>query len=439
MPKKPGHPDGWARRAIGDVAAVSFSSVDKKSVAGEVPVRLCNYMDVWKNHYIDADLPFMESTATPREIKQFTLVKHDVLLTKDSETKEDIADPAVVRTDRDDLVLGYHLALLRPDPKKAYGPFIAAQLALPQFRAQFVRVANGATRYGLGIDEVRNGTLLLPGVEEQETIAEYLGAVDAAIDATRGVIEQTRRLKTAVLQDLLTRGLPGRHSEFREVKGLGQVPRAWKIIELGEMGREGEPVTKTGPFGAQLGTKDFCDAGTPVLNIGNVQPGYLGLDALDFVNAKKAAQLAAYRLRAGDLVFSRSATIGRTAVVPAEAEGWLMSYHLIRVRLDSHRFIPTFVMSSILNSPALMRQIQAVTQGGTRSGVNTGILERLRFPMPSRDEQVAVLNASESLRAREVAEHDRLRQLGRMKTALSQALLTGRVRVPTAKGVPVAS
>ncbi len=279
----------------------------------------------------------------------------------------------------------------------------------------------------------------MPPVQERRRIGAILASVESAVDATRRVIEQTRRLKTAVLQDLLTRGLPGRHSEFREVKGLGQVPRKWKIVELGEMGIEDEPVTKTGPFGAQLGTKDFRDSGTPVLNIGNVQPGFLDLNELDFIGDKKADQLAAYRLRAGDLVFSRSATIGRTAVVPPEAEGWLMSYHLIRVRLDSEKFIPTFVMSSILNSPAIMRQIQAVTQGGTRSGVNTGILERLRFPMPSREEQVAVLNASDGLRAREVAEENRLRQMHRMKTALSQALLTGRVRVPQAQEVLHAS
>ncbi|MCL4743501.1 MAG: restriction endonuclease subunit S [Phycisphaerales bacterium] len=331
--------------------------------------------------------------------------------------------------------IGRGLGAIRADAEDR--EFLWSALHFERRRLQ--RVSQGSTFDAIGRDDLEQLPLLMPPVQERRRIGAILASVESAVDATRRVIEQTRRLKTAVLQDLLTRGLPGRHSEFREVKGLGQVPRKWKIVELGEMGIEDEPVTKTGPFGAQLGTKDFRDSGTPVLNIGNVQPGFLDLNELDFIGDKKADQLAAYRLRAGDLVFSRSATIGRTAVVPPEAEGWLMSYHLIRVRLDSEKFIPTFVMSSILNSPAIMRQIQAVTQGGTRSGVNTGILERLRFPMPSREEQVAVLNASDGLRAREVAEENRLRQMHRMKTALSQALLTGRVRVPQAQEVLHAS
>ncbi|TAK64591.1 MAG: restriction endonuclease subunit S, partial [Dehalococcoidia bacterium] len=70
MPHDNGLPKGWAKRSIGDVATVRFSSVDKKSVAGEKSVHLCNYMEVWKNPYIDDDMPFMEATANAREIKQ---------------------------------------------------------------------------------------------------------------------------------------------------------------------------------------------------------------------------------------------------------------------------------------------------------------------------------------------------------------------------------
>jgi type I restriction enzyme S subunit len=159
-----------------------------------------------------------------------------VLLTKDSETPEEIAEPSVVRDSIADLVLGYHLALLRPDPERVIGSFLAAQLREPQFRAHFVRVASGATRYGLTLDAVKGAEVWLPSLPEQRRIAEILTAVDDAIEATRAVIDQTRRLKTALLQDLLTHGLPGRHSEFREVH-LGDV-----FTERKQHGLPGLPV-----------------------------------------------------------------------------------------------------------------------------------------------------------------------------------------------------
>lgn len=425
MPHDNGLPEGWAKRSIDDVATVRFSSVDKKSVAGERPVRLCNYMEVWKNPYIDDDMPFMEATASAREVKQFALKRNDVLLTKDSETKDEIAQPSVVRAGRDDLVLGYHLALVRPDPNKAHGPFIAAQLSLPQFRAQFVRVANGATRYGLGIEEVRSGTLLLPSVTEQRAITEILGAVDGAIDATRRVIEQTRRLKTAVLQDLLTRGLPGRHSEFREVYRLGSIPKAWTVTPLRRIAEIQQGIA-LGPH------REARHNPTPYLRVANVQAGWIDLSEIKIIEAT-AAERERYSLQVDDvLIVEGHANIndlGRAALVDRRAEGLVFQNHLFRLRVDRERLDPRFLVYWV-NSHAGRDYFRIF--GGTTSGLNTvgsGQIGSLKFPTPPIEEQEEIADFVQAIDRRLDSAQRECLQLGSAKTALSQALLTGRVRI----------
>ncbi|MEL6612840.1 MAG: restriction endonuclease subunit S, partial [Bacteroidota bacterium] len=103
----------WKRLALEEVAEVRFSAVDKKSTEGEWPVRLCNYTDVAKNEEIISQMDFMRATATEKERASFGLRSGDIALTKDSETAEDIARTAFVRSTLPDLVLGYHLALVR--------------------------------------------------------------------------------------------------------------------------------------------------------------------------------------------------------------------------------------------------------------------------------------------------------------------------------------
>lgn len=209
-------PKGWRAAELGSVADLRFSNVDKKTREGQKPVRLCNYMDVWKNNYIRADMPFMVSTASDREMETFGLRVHDVLITKDSETKEEIAQPSVVLevNGSPPMVLGYHLAMLRPDPEHVYGPFLSAQLSVAKFRSQFVRQANGTTRFGLGVDTINEAVVWLPPLPEQKRIAAVLSAVDGAIESNRAVQTQTRRLKQATLQSLLTHGLPGKKSKL---------------------------------------------------------------------------------------------------------------------------------------------------------------------------------------------------------------------------------
>lgn len=112
----------WRNVRVKDIADVIVSNVDKKSRSGEQPVRLCNYMDVYKNDFIRPTMNLMHATATPKEVAKFHLEVADVLITKDSEDPSDIAVPALVEETAPDLLCGYHLAIVRPGPDVGFFP-----------------------------------------------------------------------------------------------------------------------------------------------------------------------------------------------------------------------------------------------------------------------------------------------------------------------------
>ncbi len=301
-------------------------------------------------------------------------------------------------------------------------------------RRRLNRVSQGSTFDAIGRDDLEQLPLLCPPVSERRRIAEILGAVDAAIDATRGVIEQTRRLKTAVLQDLLTRGLPGRHGEFREVKGLGQVPRAWSIIALGDLLED-----------LRYGTSAKCTSdrqSVAVLRIPNIVR-----DTTEDVEMKWAdlppAELKRLRLMAGDVVLVRTNGnpnyVGRSVVFSQESGVWAFASYLIRARCKRERLLPEY-LHAFLNSHRGRRELV----GGIRTSagnynLNTDTIRTTRIPLPDPNEQGTIIEALRSIEQRVGRAEAHLFGLAQLKTALSQALLTGRVRVPAAKGVPVAS
>ena len=97
-------PQHWEVRRLRTIAELRVSNVDKHTKDNETPVRLCNYVDVYKNDRISEDIEFMQATATPDEIERFRLDADDVLITKDSETWDDIGVPALVTYSADDLI-----------------------------------------------------------------------------------------------------------------------------------------------------------------------------------------------------------------------------------------------------------------------------------------------------------------------------------------------
>ena len=158
------------------------SNVDKRSKVDERPVRLCNYVDVYKNERVHAGVRFMRATASEQEIDRFRLALGDVLITKDSEDWQDIGVPALVEYVADDLLCGYHVAILRPYTAMV-GDYLLRALQSRPIKWQFRVAAAGVTRYGLTHNAIRSVRVSLPPLAEQTAIARFLDHADRRIRA----------------------------------------------------------------------------------------------------------------------------------------------------------------------------------------------------------------------------------------------------------------
>lgn len=165
-----------------DVADVRVSNLDKNTVDGEVPVRLCNYTDVYYATTITGDRDFMVASATPSQVETFRLRRGQTLITKDSETADDIGVPAFVDVEADDLVCGYHLAQITPRAGAVDPKFLFWTMSSALTRDQLGVGASGVTRFGLRTETITGLPVRLPPLDVQRRIAAFLDAETARID-----------------------------------------------------------------------------------------------------------------------------------------------------------------------------------------------------------------------------------------------------------------
>jgi type I restriction enzyme S subunit len=230
-------PEHWQIRSLKRLARVELSNVDKLTVEGERLVRLCNYVDVYKNERIGATLPFMQASASKEQIRRLSLRRGDVIITKDSETPDDIGVPALVAEDMEDVVCGYHLALVRPKQAQADGGFLQRVMQSAYVRAEFCCSAVGMTRYGLGKYDIENVALPAPPLDEQETIARFLDRETAKLDTLiakqERLIELLQDKRQAVISHAVTKGLdPKAPMKESGVEWLGEIPAHWRAKRL---------------------------------------------------------------------------------------------------------------------------------------------------------------------------------------------------------------
>jgi len=225
-------PEHWGAGRLRNVAAMRVSNVDKHTKDDELPVRLCNYVDVYKNDRIRERMHFMRATATSGEIERFRLARGDVLITKDSEAWDDIGVPALVDEPADDLICGYHLALLRPFAQHLRGDYLFRALQTPAVSRQFHVEANGVTRYGLSHAAIKSTWLFLPPLPEQAAIVRFLEHADRRIRryirAKQKLIKLLEQQKQATIHRAVTRGLdPNVRRKPSGLEWLGDVPEHW--------------------------------------------------------------------------------------------------------------------------------------------------------------------------------------------------------------------
>lgn len=197
----------WNACRLKHVATIFSSNVDKKTYDDGVPVKLCNYVNVYYNDRISEGLDFMEATASPGEIRKFQLRAGWVVATKDSESADDIGIAAYVDKDLPGVVCGYHLAILQPS-ECLNGLFLKYFLDSSEAKTQLAKKATGLTRVGLGKGDFGSLVINVPPLNEQEliaaTITETCDRLDTLIAASKDLISKLEERRKALVSAAVT-------------------------------------------------------------------------------------------------------------------------------------------------------------------------------------------------------------------------------------------
>jgi len=272
--------------------------------------------------------------------------------------------------------------------------------------------------------------LKTPGQAERAIIGRVLRAVDEMLSATNNELLAAQRLKTALMQQLFTKGIPGRHKTFKTVR-VGRIhfsiPEEWEMATLASH-CGGHDCVKTGPFGAQLPIEVFRPTGIRIINITDIGEGRIVFSTEAYVDDEVADRLRDYRLKKGDIIFSRVASVGRLGLITEEYDGFLMSSNCIRLRPNS-KFNSIFLLHTFLDSQAVSRQVVAAATGGARPIVTPRFLRRMTIPKPLIAEQNEIADIIEKTSQLVDSIESKINALEVLKKSLLQNLLTGKVRV----------
>ena len=261
---------------LGDIATVEISGVDKKVKDGEENIHLCNFVDVYYNWAITMARhdSFMLATARPNEISKFQLRKGQVALTKDSETRDDIGISTYIADDFDDVILGYHCALITPNKDILDGRYLNALMHTDYAKKYFACNASGSgQRYALSAETLNSFPVPVIPLQKQKQIGEIFSALDKKIELNKQ-INQNLEAMAKQLYDYWFVQFDFPNEEGKPYKSSGEVmvynerlgreiPQGWSTMPISEI-LDKYPTTK------RYETKEYLSCGKyPIIDQGD--------------------------------------------------------------------------------------------------------------------------------------------------------------------------
>ena len=302
---------------------------------------------------------------------------------------------------------------------------------LLSLKNQIHRFSSQTTQSNLNAKIVKDFDLHIPSdIEEQARIAAILSKADQAISQTEQLIAKYQRIKTGLMQDLLTKGIDDQGNirsekthRFKE-SNLGKIPKAW---EEGKLSDINSFITS----GSRNWATYYSSEGALFIRITNLIRENINFkfDDVKRVNLKNNKEGIRTRLQEGDLLISITADLGIIGIIPSNFEEAYINQHIALFRIfEREKYNPRF-MGHYLSSSFGQEQFTKLNDGGAKAGLNLPTILKIKFPIMDIKEQNTIaltLDKSDEI----IKDYKtQLSKLHSLKSGLMQDLLTGRVRV----------
>lgn len=297
--------------------------------------------------------------------------------------------------------------------------------AMMRWHLPLLRAAQGSTFDAITARHFQQLRCMVPtNKNERVAIAKRLNLANEAVAAAEAKLSAAQRLKTALMQQLFTRGIPGRHDRFQRTKWF-EAPASWTPRQLRQIAEVEAGFT----MGRDLSGNALVEVA--YLTVVNVQDGGFDLAKVERVSVKQS-ELEGLLIRSGDVLMTEGGDrdkLGRGALWRGQIQPCIYQNHIFRVRLQQGTYKPELFHHLLQTWHAKNYFFAHAKQTSNLCTINSRELKRLPLFEPSPSEQDEMIVVLESADEQIKTVEEEIQALDRLKRSLLQNLLTGRVRV----------
>ncbi|MHB1665301.1 MAG: restriction endonuclease subunit S [bacterium] len=367
----------WEERRLGELFSFfstnSFSRDNLNYGIGEV--KNIHYGDIHTKfrslfNITKEYVPFINKEILNGKITEINFCKEgDIVIADASEDYEGIGKAIeLVNLNNEKVVAGLHTLMARPINNKLTIGFTGHMLKSNNVRYRIKMIAQGTKVLSISSKRMKEISLNIPALSEQQKIASFLTAVDKKIEIVTKKIEHLENYKKGLMQKLLTGEIrfPGFNDEWEEEK-LGN------FIKI--------------QGGYAFKNKLFKEKGIPIIRISNlsIDGKYTNINNLVYYDKTKNDNN--FLIKENDLLIAMSgATVGKVSVYNKKNIAYLNQrvglFKLIKFDKLDYNYIVQYIFSIFFNN-----QLKSSLATSAQPNISSKDIEKLKIKLSSLPEQ----------------------------------------------------
>ena len=287
------------------------------------------------------------------------------------------------------------------DQSKIFPQYFKYYVTSANFQSIIIQTASGSTRDTINITPMANLEVLIPSLQEQTQIAQYLDyqtrIIDELIKKKEKLIELLKEKRQAIINEAVTKGLnPKAKMKDSGIEWLGEVPEEWEIRNLEVVAKKNRYSITGGPFGSDLKNEEYTEQGVRIIQLQNIGVGEFLDEYKIYTSEEKANYLFSSNIYPGEIIIAKMADpVARACIIPNIAERFIMASDGIRLEVNNEKYNTKFIEYAI-NANYFNYQAELNSTGTTRLRIGLTTLKKLKVLLPRLIEQNLIIEYLES-------------------------------------------
>jgi len=406
-------PRNWEFLKLRDVCEEIYYGITARAKNSDTGLKMLRTTDI-KNFKVNwADLLSCDITKKNNNISKYFLKEKDLIVARAGT----IGVSVLVDRDLDNIIFGSYLIKVKLR-EEINTKFVHYFFQSNSYWKHLNR-AQGSTVKNISLPLLKSLLIPIPPIPEQEKIAEILSTVDQSIKDVDESIAKTEKLKKALMQELLTKGIG--HKEFKETE-MGIIPKEWEVVKVSDIAnvKGGKRLPKG---------KSLVDFKTSYPYIRVVDFKNMSIDStnIKFLLPEIYRKIKNYTISYNDIYISIAGSVGLAGLVPFKLDGANLTENSAKL-CDLQRVSKEFLVY-ILNSSMVKKQIHGFIGKAQQPKLALFRIEKIKILLPYIPEQNKIAEILSTVDERIKLIKDKRKKLERVKKGLMNDLLTGRRRV----------